>query len=67
MVTEEIHSKSVMASPVRPTLKGHIQIARIDHWFKNVFVFPGVVAAWGIDPQHVAPNIWMRPQIGRTR
>ncbi len=33
----------------RPTLKGHIQIARIDHWFKNVFVFPGIVAAIGIE------------------
>jgi 4-hydroxybenzoate polyprenyltransferase len=34
---------------VRPTLRGHIQIARIDHWFKNVFVLPGIVAAIGVD------------------
>jgi 4-hydroxybenzoate polyprenyltransferase len=29
----------------RPTLLGHFQIARVDHWVKNVFVLPGVVAA----------------------
>ena len=39
----------------RPTLKGHIQIARFDHWTKNVFVLPGVVAALFID----------RAQLGR--
>src|SRR5437667_114714 len=29
--------------PARPTIRGHIQIARIDHWFKNVFVLPGIM------------------------
>ena len=29
----------------RPSLLGHVQIMRIDHWTKNVFVLPGVVAA----------------------
>lgn len=48
----------------RPTLRGHIQIARIDHWFKNVFVLPGIVAAIGIDPGHVAKNIVFRIVIG---
>lgn len=32
---------------VRPTLRGHLDIARVDHWVKNVFVLPGVVAALG--------------------
>jgi decaprenyl-phosphate phosphoribosyltransferase len=27
------------------TLRPYIQIARIDHWFKNVFMFPGIVLA----------------------
>jgi len=27
------------------TLAGHIEIARVDHWIKNVFVIPGIVAA----------------------
>ncbi len=48
----------------RPTLRGHIQIARIDHWFKNVFVLPGIVAAIGIDPAHVAKDIVFRIVIG---
>jgi 4-hydroxybenzoate polyprenyltransferase len=37
-------------APPRATLAGHVAIARIDHWFKNVFVLPGVVAALGMDP-----------------
>jgi 4-hydroxybenzoate polyprenyltransferase len=28
---------------------GHIRIARIDHWIKNVFVLPGIVVAMSID------------------
>jgi 4-hydroxybenzoate polyprenyltransferase len=28
-----------------PTLRGHAQIMRVDHWTKNVFVLPGVIAA----------------------
>ncbi|RMH04080.1 MAG: prenyltransferase [Nitrospirae bacterium] len=34
----------------RPTLKGHVYIARIDHWFKNIFVFPGLIVAVSMDP-----------------
>jgi decaprenyl-phosphate phosphoribosyltransferase len=34
----------------RPTVAGHIKIARIDHWVKNVFVLPGIVAAMGFEP-----------------
>jgi decaprenyl-phosphate phosphoribosyltransferase len=48
----------------RPTLWGHIQIARIDHWVKNVFVIPGIVAAIGSDPHNVAPGLWLRIVIG---
>jgi 4-hydroxybenzoate polyprenyltransferase len=47
-----------------PTLRAHLQICRIDHWFKNVFVIPGIVAAIGIDPTHVAPNLGLRILIG---
>ena len=32
-----------------PTLRGHLAICRVDHWFKNVFVLPGIVAAIGMD------------------
>ena len=27
------------------TWRGHLSIARVDHWFKNVFVLPGIVVA----------------------
>jgi 4-hydroxybenzoate polyprenyltransferase len=47
-----------------PTLRAHLQICRVDHWFKNVFVIPGIVAAIGIDPTHIAPNLWLRILIG---
>lgn len=46
------------------TLRGHLRIARVDHWFKNVFVLPGIVAAIGIDPNHVAPHLVARTLIG---
>ena len=48
----------------RPTLRGHIKIARIDHWFKNVFVFPGIIAAIGVDGRQAAEGIWMRIVVG---
>lgn len=34
----------------KPGLGGHLAICRFDHWFKNVFVLPGIVAALAIDP-----------------
>jgi len=48
----------------RPTLRGHVEIARIDHWFKNVFVIPGAVAAVAMDPAHLAPDIPTRAALG---
>ncbi|HLZ22616.1 MAG TPA: UbiA prenyltransferase family protein [Ktedonobacterales bacterium] len=50
--------------PARPTLRGHIQIARIDHWFKNVFVLPGIIAAIGSDPTHIPANLWLNILVG---
>jgi len=34
----------------RASWRGHVAIARVDHWFKNVFVLPGIVVALGTDP-----------------
>lgn len=41
----------VLSSPAgrRATLRGHLKIARVDHWIKNVFVIPGIVVAISID------------------
>lgn len=33
----------------RSLLRAHIEIARPDHWVKNVFVLPGIAVALGID------------------
>ena len=38
-----------ISPPPRASVAGHVAIARIDHWFKNVFVLPGVVVALGMD------------------
>jgi len=48
----------------RPTLRGHIQNARIDHWFKNVFVLPGVIAAIGVDMAGADEGLWRRFIVG---
>jgi decaprenyl-phosphate phosphoribosyltransferase len=60
---QELAVDSAIPSP-HPTLWGHIQIARVDHWVKNVFIIPGIVAAIGSDPKHIAPGIWTRILIG---
>ena len=44
-------TNATISVPTRPTLAGHLAIARIDHWSKNVFVLPGVVAAFALDPE----------------
>src|ERR1051326_8834601 len=50
--------------PARPTIRGHIQIMRIYHWFKNVFVLPGIIAAVGSDPTHVPGGLWINVLVG---
>jgi decaprenyl-phosphate phosphoribosyltransferase len=57
-------SQAALPKKARPSIKGHIEIARIDHWFKNVFVFPGAIAAWAMDPTHLADNILLRMVLG---
>src|SRR5215207_1842388 len=51
-------------SPARPTLRGHVQIARIDHWFKNVFVLPGIVTAIGVDMEGAGEGLGQRFLLG---
>lgn len=48
----------------RPTLLGHIQIARIDHWVKNVFVLPGVVVALSVDRAKLLSWSWTNFVLG---
>jgi 4-hydroxybenzoate polyprenyltransferase len=37
---------------------------RVDHWFKNVFVLPGILAAIGTDPSHLVPHAFRRVAVG---
>lgn len=46
------------------SLRGHLAIARIDHWFKNVFVLPGIVVALGTDPYIDRSGIGLRILVG---
>jgi decaprenyl-phosphate phosphoribosyltransferase len=48
----------------RATLRGHLQIARIDHWFKNVFVLPGIIAAIGVDAANATDGLLTRMVLG---
>jgi 4-hydroxybenzoate polyprenyltransferase len=65
MSTSEIKPQTQAAAPARrPSLRGHIAISRIDHWFKNVFVIPGIIAAIGVDPSHLAPHLAERIVLG---
>ena len=46
-------------SLAQPKIWPYIQIARFDHWFKNVFVFPGVIVAVYAQPDLLRPElIW---------
>ncbi len=38
------------AAPLFPRIKPYLQIARFDHWFKNVFMIPGIVVACYAQP-----------------
>src|SRR6185503_8621706 len=45
-------------------LANHIAIARIDYWFKNVFVLPGIVIALSTVPRVDARTVTKRAIIG---
>ena len=47
-----------------PSLRAHLQIARFDHWVKNVFVLPGVVVAIGMDRSVLNAGLAMRLILG---
>ena len=48
----------------RPSLRGHLAICRFDHWFKNVFVLPGVVVAVGMEPERLTLALLPRLLLG---
>jgi 4-hydroxybenzoate polyprenyltransferase len=48
--SEAVPCAAVSGGEGRATWQGHFQIARLDHWVKNVFVLPGTVAALIVEP-----------------
>jgi decaprenyl-phosphate phosphoribosyltransferase len=60
-----ITESSWSASRTRPSLRGHLEIARVDHWVKNVFVLPGAAVALATTPSNLGPGtIAVRLAIG---
>ncbi len=48
----------------RPTLMGHVKIARMDHWVKNVFVLPGIVVPFAMEPNNLPDGLVWRMVMG---
>src|SRR5687768_7877398 len=64
MTTHTSTLPAATAITVRPTLRGHMSICRIDHWFKNVFVLPGIIAAIGVNAANANDGLWVRIVLG---
>jgi decaprenyl-phosphate phosphoribosyltransferase len=47
-----------------PSIRGHLEIARIDHWVKNVFVLPGIVVALSLESAHLTYSLLIRIIVG---
>ena len=62
---EEPAPATTVALPAgHPTLRGHIAIMRTDHWVKQVFVLPGIVAALSNGTADIPSGLWVRLVIG---
>ncbi len=48
----------------RPSIGGHLAIMRVDHWFKNVFILPGIVVALTISDDTDHAGLFWRIVIG---
>lgn len=51
------HKKPVSG---RAVLNPYIRIARLDHWFKNIFMLPGVIVALYAQPDFFSLTVWWR-------
>jgi decaprenyl-phosphate phosphoribosyltransferase len=47
-----------------PSIRGHLEIARIDHWIKNVFVLPGIVVALSLEPAQLTYSLFIHIFVG---
>jgi 4-hydroxybenzoate polyprenyltransferase len=48
-----VRASAINLETARPSLAAHIQIARLDHWVKNVFVLPGLIVPLSLEPSAV--------------
>jgi hypothetical protein len=65
MKSAQARSRVVSLSGVgRWSQSGYLRIARIDHWFKNVFVLPGIVPGLSLDPAPSTPGLMLRIFLG---
>ena len=55
---------SVSEPPLSAQLWGYVQIARVDHWFKNAFMLLGVLLAVFYDPTVISGESAFRLAIG---
>jgi 4-hydroxybenzoate polyprenyltransferase len=55
---------AVFGPAIRASWRGHLRIARVDHWVKNVFVLPGILAAVALSPGEVSANLAWRILLG---
>ena len=47
-----------------PDFAGHLAIARVEHWFKNGFVIPGIVVAITVSDGPLPDDLFFRIAIG---
>jgi decaprenyl-phosphate phosphoribosyltransferase len=51
---------TVVIIAMRPVFTPYIKIARFDHWFKNIFMFPGVIVAFYAQPDIFSATACLR-------
>jgi decaprenyl-phosphate phosphoribosyltransferase len=51
-------SDSPLTLVTKPSLRAHLEIARFDHWVKNVFVLPGMLIAISVETPDWADFAW---------
>ena len=59
----ELSLKSMQNTKATPDWRAHVAIARPDHWFKNVFMLPGVVVAASTVPSFSWSTLALRTLI----
>ena len=45
-------------------LQGHLEICRLDHWIKNIFIVPGILLGISVYPSSMGISLWLAIAIG---